>query len=107
MCVQTESDEHDERHKITYKVNVKMRLEAMLLQVTQISRYMRCESCDVVFIASSRDVKNIELFRQRRVMLCHDSQSLLRNPDGTRAVPSCERGAHHILSVSPINPKKS
>ncbi len=56
----------------------------MQLWVTQISLYMRCEShnavsiAPTVFIISPLEVENIELLRQHRLMLCRDSQSVLR-----------------------------
>ncbi len=36
-CVQTESDTRNERHKNSYKVNVKTQLDVMLLWAMQIS----------------------------------------------------------------------
>ncbi len=61
----------NKHHKITYKVNVKMRLDAISLQATLILGYARCELPDVAsiaVIASSKlfNVENIELFRR-----CH------------------------------------
>ncbi len=60
-CVQTESDERDEcdeRHKITYKVNVKTRFDTMSLQATRITR------CGVhCLIVLLLEVENIELVR--------------------------------------------
>ncbi len=54
--------EHKERHKITYKVNVKTQVDLIWLWTTQILQYMWCESRDVasiVFIASSLENENI------------------------------------------------
>ncbi len=75
------SDKNNEHQKITYKVDVKTRLEAVSLQATWMSLHTRCESRNVASIASIAslyEVENIELFRQHRMTLCRDSRSALR-----------------------------
>ncbi len=70
-CVQTESNERDKRHKITYRVNVKMWLHVMPFRVTGITWYTRCGSHHVASIASSLEV-DIELSERHCVTLCRD-----------------------------------
>ncbi len=81
VCVQTESDQHNEWRKITYKVKVNTRLHGMSLRETPISQHVRCESHSVESIArtaSSFEVEHIELFGQHCMVLCSDSQTVFR-----------------------------